>query len=220
MKINKKELISIIQNTESFIKPKIELEQYCIDATSAIDILFFAGFEYSDITNRFIVDLGSGTGRLSIASAYLNANAVLSVDIDINALNSLQRNIKNLRLENIIFPLCADVGNLELSKKHLLRNVRITTIMNPPFGVKKRKADRIFLEKAFSFSDVVYSIHLAGEKVYNFISKFCERFNWRIDNYFPYTMILERTFKFHTKKTKQIDVNVFRFVKKKIYNIK
>ena len=218
MKINKKELISIIHNTEAFIKPKIELEQYCIDASSAVDILFFAGFEYNDITDRFIVDLGSGTGRLSIASAYLNANAVLSVDIDYNALNSLKRNITSLGLENIIFPLCSDVKHVELIKELLLNNIRITTIMNPPFGVKKRNADRIFLEKAFTFSDVIYSIHLAGENVLKFISKFCEKFNWRIDNYFPYKMILERTFDFHTRKTKQIDVNVFRFVKNKIKN--
>ncbi|MHA2390390.1 MAG: hypothetical protein ACXAEX_00335 [Promethearchaeota archaeon] len=68
MKINKNELISIIQNTKTFINPKIELEQYCIDAISAVDIIYFAGFEYDDITNRFIIDLGSGTGRLSIAA--------------------------------------------------------------------------------------------------------------------------------------------------------
>ncbi len=215
MKINKKELISIIQNTEAFINPKVELEQYCIDAISAVDIIFFAGFEYNDITNRFIIDLGSGTGRLSIASAYLNANAILSVDIDNNALLSLKRNITDLGLENIIFPLCSNVKNLELNKKHLINTTRITTIMNPPFGVKKRKADRTFLEKAFTFSDVIYSIHLAGEKVFNFISKFCEKFNWYIENFFPYNMILERSFDFHTKKTKEIDVNVFRFVKKK-----
>jgi putative methylase len=84
--------------------------------------------------------------------------------------------------------------------------------------VKKKKADRIFLEKAFTFSDVIYSIHLAGEKVLNFISKFCEKFNLRIDNYFPYNMILERTFDFHKRKTKEIDVNVFRFVKNKVKN--
>ena len=99
---------------------------------------------------------------------------------------------------------------------NLFNNLKITTIMNPPFGVKKRTADRIFLEKAFSFSNVVYSIHLAGEKVFRFISKFCERFDWHIDNFFPYNMILERTFQFHTKKTKYIDVNVFRFVKNRI----
>jgi len=213
MKISKKELISIIQSTESFTKPRVDLEQYCIDALSAVDIIFFAGFEYNDIKNKFIVDLGSGTGRLSIASAYVKANSVLSIDIDFNALNTLKKNIYSLGLEDIIFPLCINVENLEFSKKHLFNNLKVTTIMNPPFGVKKRTADRIFLEKAFSFSNVVYSIHLAGEKTFRFISKFAERFNWHIDNYFPYNMILERSFQFHTKKAKNIDVNVFRFVK-------
>lgn len=213
MKISKKELISIIQSTESFTKPRVDLEQYCIDALSAVDITFFAGFEYNDIKNKFIVDLGSGTGRLSIASAYLKANSVLSIDIDFNALNTLKKNIYSLGLEDIIFPLCTNVENLEFSKKHLFNNLKVTTIMNPPFGVKKRTADRIFLEKAFSFSNVVYSIHLAGEKTFRFISKFAERFNWHIDNYFPHNMILERSFQFHTKKAKNIDVNVFRFVK-------
>ena len=213
MKINKKQIISIIQNTESFTTPTVELEQYCIDALSAVDIIYFAGFEFDDINNKFIVDLGSGTGRLSIASAYLNASMVLSVDIDLLALNILKENIFRLGLENVILPLCNDVKYLEFSKETLFSNLKITTIMNPPFGVQKRTADRIFLEKAFSISDVVYSIHLAGEKVFNFISKFCEKFNWHIDNFFPYEMILERSFQFHTKKVKSIDVNVFRFVK-------
>jgi putative methylase len=215
MKINKKRLISVIQNTESFSKPKIELEQYCIDALSAVDIIYFAGFEFNDINNKFVIDLGSGTGRLSIASAFLNASMVLSVDIDLLALNILQKNIYKLGLENIILPLCNDVKYLEFSKNTLFNNLKITTIMNPPFGVQKSTADRIFLEKAFSISDVVYSIHLAGDKVFNFLSKFCNNLNWHIDNFFPYEMILERSFQFHTQKVKKIDVNVFRYVKKR-----
>ncbi|MFW9821707.1 MAG: METTL5 family protein [Candidatus Thorarchaeota archaeon] len=214
MKINKKELISIIQTTETFTKPKVKLEQYCIDATSATDIIFFAGFEYNDINNRFIIDLGAGTGRLSIASAYLNANVVLSLDLDYEALYVLKRNIISLGLENIIFPLCIDIRNFELYKNSILNHTKITTIMNPPFGVQKHRADRFFLEKAFEFSDVIYSIHLAGEKVKNFISKYSEKFNWYIDNFFPYILILERTFEFHTKKAKKINVNVFRLKRK------
>ena len=213
MKINKKQLISIIQNTESFTTPKVELEQYCIDALSAVDIIYFAGFEFNDINNKLVIDLGSGTGRLSIASAFLKPSMVLSVDIDLLALNILKENIFRLGLENVILPLCNDVNYLGFSKEPLFSNLKITTIMNPPFGVQKRTADRIFLEKAFSISDVVYSIHLAGEKVFNFISKFCEKYNWHIDNFFPYEMILERSFQFHTKKVKSIDVNIFRFVK-------
>ena len=112
--INKKDLISLIQQTNGFLNPKIELEQYCIDAQSAVDIVFFAGVEFNDIKNKLVIDLGAGTGRLSIASAYLRASYVLSVDIDINALRILKENVKGLGLEDIVLPLCSDVNRFEI----------------------------------------------------------------------------------------------------------
>ncbi len=213
MKINKKELVSIIQNTETFIKPKIELEQYCIDAKSAVDIIFFAGFEFNDIKHNLIFDLGTGTGRLSIACAFMKAHIVISIDIDWDALIVLKRNIQSLDLEQIIFPICSDMNNFEIKRLHLPYNMKITTIMNPPFGVQRKTADRIFLERAFTFSDVVYSIHLASDKIHRFISKFIKKFNWIIDYVFPLKMVLEKTFQFHTQKKKKIDVNIYRFIK-------
>lgn len=84
--------------------------------------------------------------------------------------------------------------------------------MNPPFGVQAKSADRAFLEKAFAFSDIVYSIHLAGEKTRNFMRRFIKKFNWRIDNIIPYNMVLEKTFPFHSHKRKKIEVDVYRFV--------
>jgi len=86
--------------------------------------------------------------------------------------------------------------------------------MNPPFGVKHKTADRIFLEKAFSFSNVVYSIHLANENVHKFILNYIKKFNWKVDNVVPFKMILEKSFRFHNQKIKKIDVNVYRFLKK------
>ncbi|TFG01631.1 MAG: DNA methylase [Promethearchaeota archaeon] len=212
-KINKKDLISIIQNTQTFIEPKIKLEQYTIDATCAVDLIFFAGFEFNDIKNKLIFDLGAGTGRLSIASALMKANCILSIDKDWKALCILKNNIKNLDLEHIIFPICAEVKYLEISKLFMPKNLKITTIMNPPFGVQNKTADRIFLEKAFSFSDVIYSIHLASEKVHKFILNYIKKFNWKVDNVIPFNMILEKSFKFHTQKIKKIDVNLYRFLK-------
>ena len=86
--------------------------------------------------------------------------------------------------------------------------------MNPPFGVQKESADRIFLERAFSFSNVIYSIHLANKKVHNFISNFIRKYNWKIDYVLPFNMILEKTFEFHQLKKKKINVNLYRIIKK------
>ncbi len=191
------------------------MEQYCIDASCAVDIVFFAGFEFNDINQRIIIDLGTGTGRLSIASTYFKPTYVLSVDIDISALFILKSNVKKLQLEHMIFPICADVRYFEISKFLLPENLKITTIMNPPFGVKKRTIDRFFLERAFSFSDIIYSIHLANKKVHNFISNFIRKYKWEIDYVLPFNMILERTFQFHKQKKKKINVNVYRFTKNK-----
>ena len=214
MAISKKEFIFRIQNTETFIDPKVELEQYSIDASCAVDIIYIAGFEFNDINQKIIVDLGAGTGRLSIASTFFKPAYVLSVDIDLSALFILKKNIKKLQLENIIFPICTDVKYFEISKFLLPKNSQITTIMNPPFGVKKRTADRIFLERAFAFSNIVYSIHLANKGVHNFISNFIRKYNWKIDYVLPFNMILERSFQFHEQKKKKINVNLYRFIKK------
>jgi len=115
-------------------------------------------------------------------------------------------------LEDIISPVCVDVIYFELKKSE-----KITTIMNPPFGSRNENkyADRQFLETAFSFSDVIYSIHSASDKVRNFISKFAMKFNWKIDNVIPYKLRLEKSFQFHQQKVKFIDVEVYRFKKNK-----
>ena len=214
MKISKKNLISIVQNTETYKNPKIKLEQYCINATCAVDIIYYAGFEYDDINNAVVIDLGSGTGRLSIASAFLNAKYILSVDIDIDAIKILNRNIKSLRLDSVIFPICADIKYFEISKRSLPKNTKTTTIMNPPFGVQSRYADRVFLNRAFSFSNIIYSIHLAGQKIQNFIFNYVKKYNWIVDNILPYNMILENTYPFHSHKRKKIDINIYRFIRK------
>ena len=181
---------------------------------STVDIVYFAGFEFNDIENKILFDLGAGTGRLSIASAYFRPKFIISIDIDPFALHILKRNTLKLELDHIISPLCADIGSFEILRSNFFGKTQITTIMNPPFGVQKRKADRKFLEQAFKLSNVIYSIHLANDKVHQFILDYISKFNWHVDYAFPYKMVLERSFYFHTKKVKKIDVTIYRFIKK------
>ena len=65
----------------------LKIGLYCINSKSAVDIIYYAGFEHNDIKGKIILDLGAGTGRLSIASLYLQAISVLSVDIDFKSLS-------------------------------------------------------------------------------------------------------------------------------------
>lgn len=181
---------------------------------SAADIIYFAGFEFDDIANHLIIDLGSGTGRLSIASVFLRANQVIGIDFDWAAIKIFKQNISDLDLNHLISPICANVSNFEISKKNLTDSLKITTIMNPPFGVQKRTADRAFLLKAFNFSDTIYSIHLHNEKVHDFLSNFINKNGWKIDYVFPFKMELEKTFPFHTQKKKDINVVIYRIIKK------
>lgn len=116
-------------------------------------------------------------------------------------------------MEKDILPLCTDVRNLQFKPKFLSSSPKITTIMNPPFGVQNPGADRPFLETAFSISDIIYSIHLAHENVHKFIRNFARKKGWHIDYVLPYNMVLEKSFEFHEKKRKQIDVNLYRFKK-------
>lgn len=150
---------------------------------------------------------------MSITSAYFKAESILSIDLDWSALLILKENIQKLGLQYIISPLCADIRNVQLSRNLLPVNLKITTIMNPPFGVQTKTADRSFLVKAFSFSDVIYSIHLSNKKTRIFFADYVRKFKWRIDNIIPFNMVLENTFPFHNQKTKKIEVDLYRFLK-------
>ena len=211
--MKKKNLISIIQSTASFSNPRIELEQYCIDAISAVDIAYFAGFEFNDIHKNLIIDLGTGTGRLSLASSFFNPIKVIGIDLDWSAIQIFKKNIFHLELQHLIYPICMDVSNLTLHRDFLLDEIQITTIMNPPFGVQRKRADRVFLMSAFTYSNVIYSIHLDHQDVFKFITKFVGKNGWVIDYSFPFQMRLERSFPFHSKKMKEINVRIYRIIK-------
>lgn len=204
----------MIQKTEPFSDPQVELEQYTIDAKCAVDIAYIAGVEFDDIREHFIFDFGTGTGRLSLASAFFNPHKIVSIDIDCSALRRLRLNALSLNLWDKIDPICTEISKFEPNLGFLKQKINITTIMNPPFGVQRKRADRSFLKKSFSLSDVIYSIHLNNEKVTKFISKFANEHQWRIDFIFPFNMVLEHSFWFHTQKKKNIDVNLFRFIKR------
>jgi putative methylase len=202
--MKKKELEIFLQKIPTFEKPKPELEQYITPAEIAADILFIA-FQFGDIENKTILDLGCGTGIFSVGAAITGAKKVIGIDVDENAI----KNAKAFAKEN----------NLEIDFK--IQNIQDveskcdTIIMNPPFGAQKSnlKADRKFIEKGFELSKVIYSLHLS--KTIPFIEKMISSLGGHIDFSKKYYFKMKHSLDFHEKKMKKFDVTFLRILTKR-----
>ncbi|MCS7120995.1 MAG: METTL5 family protein [Archaeoglobaceae archaeon] len=196
----KRELEITLEKLEGFKNPKIKLEQYVTPTKLAAFILTQAKiFEDIDI----VVDLGCGTGILAIGAALLGGDS-LGIDVDHEAVSIAKKNAEKIGV-NVDFFVC-DVKDFCCKKE-------VTTIMNPPFGIQKRGADRPFLKKALEISKVVYSIHSAGSE--EFVKKVASERSFKVTNVWKFKIPLKRTYSFHEKEFKEIAVEVFRLAKLK-----
>ena len=196
--MRKKELEIILERLKGFQKPKIWLEQYTTPPSLASFLVITA--ELNGDLNT-VVDLGCGTGILAIACSILGHYSI-GVDIDTEALRIAKENAEMLNVE-ADFVAC-DVRDFEVKEP-------VTVIMNPPFGIQRRHADRPFLMKALEISDVVYSIHSAGSS--KFVRKVSEENGFDVTHQWNFSIPLRRTYSFHEKAFKYIPVEVFRIEK-------
>ena len=84
--------------------------------------------------------------------------------------------------------------------------------MNPPFGVKVRHVDKIFLNKAFEIGKIVYSFHKSETK--NFVKAFSDDNGFKVTNILDFEFPLKATQSYHSRRIKRIRVSCFRIKKK------
>tara|TARA_Y100000310_G_scaffold314748_1_gene364429 strand:+ start:1774 stop:2436 length:663 start_codon:yes stop_codon:yes gene_type:complete len=206
---SKKALAVLLSSLEGFKGPKVRVEQYVTDPEIAAEVLWQAHMK-GDIA-KVSVDLGCGPGMLGIGLLVLGAQKVYFVDFDKKVMDIAKRNVakiesecKGLKIaENVVF-MCQDIKDF---------NEQVDLVfMNPPFGIKVRHMDKVFLEKAFSLGKVVYSFHKTESK--NFLASFSKDNNFDITDVFDFEFPLKATMSFHSKKIKNIFVSCFRFEKK------
>jgi len=192
--MKKKELEIILESLESFQSPDVRLEQYPTPPPLASELLVFASLK-GDLDGT-VFDLGCGTGILAIGAKLLGAERVVGFDIDPESIAIARGNARRLNLD-VEFRVM-DIEDIEGEAD--------TVVMNPPFGIKKRHADRAFLEKALEVGDVIYTIHSAGSRV--FVEKFISPS--RVTDYMELKIPMKKIYKFHRKDVRYIDVELFR----------
>ncbi|MFO8016883.1 MAG: METTL5 family protein [Candidatus Woesearchaeota archaeon] len=189
-----------LSKLDTFEKPELSTEQYPMDSEIGAEVLWDAYFR-GDIENKVIADLGCGTGLLGIGALMLGARLVYFVDSDSNAISAAKKNLEQFSIskESAVF-MEKDINDFD---------ERADTVMqNPPFGTKTKHADREFLMKAFSTSDIIYTFHKATSK--NFIEKITEDNGFSISNYYEFNFPIKASQLFHKRRIHRIKVGCWR----------
>lgn len=193
--MKKRKLDMILERLEGFAAPDPRLEQYSTPAPIASELLYSALLR-GDLEGT-VCDLGCGTGILAIGAALLGARSV-GVELDPAAIKIAKENSRRLGVD--LEFVRGDAASIAL------KNVS-TVVMNPPFGAQKgSQGDRAFLRKAMEIAEVIYSIHNAGSE--GFIRRFVEP--CEVEEVQRIAFPLKRSFKFHSKEVKIIEVELYR----------
>ncbi|MBI2148697.1 methyltransferase [Candidatus Woesearchaeota archaeon] len=196
--MDKKEIAIKLSKLNDFAELNINLEQYKTDSEIASELLWVA-YQNGDIKGKTIADLGCGNGILGMGALLLDASFVYFLDIDKNALDVCKDNLDSFYKGKNYELILGDVPAF---------NKKIdTVIMNPPFGVQKRKADKVFLEAAMENSNKTYSIHKIESK--KFIQSLCNDHGFSVDNIMERKFILRKTYGFHKKNKYNFDIGIW-----------
>jgi len=201
--VKRKELETLLSKIESYLRPKLSLEQYTTPPQLVAILLQTAAYTFNDIIGKRVCDLGCGVGRLSIAAAYLGAGEVLGIDIDKEAVHAAKDSAERLGL-NIGWV----AGDIEA-----LVGTFDTVIQNPPFGVRSRGTDVKFLRKAFELGGVVYSIHKSGESNRKYLTKVAEGSGRKAKVLAEARFEIPHQFEFHRKPKYEVKVDLYRIAK-------
>jgi putative methylase len=218
--VRKLDLEIALAKIEPHPHPKAHLEQYTITPEVAAEILYIAAYTNNDVTDKTILDMGCGTGRLAIGGILLGAKEAVGIDIDKSAVKAARKCAEKLGAKEKTHWVAADIA--------ALRGTFDTVLQNPPFGVQKRKADRRFLEKALEVGKHIYSLHKSsGEKlelVTNsskrksylasatpspFLERFTAEHGGKVTAVYRMLMVIPRIFEFHTKRKHKFFVDLY-----------
>jgi putative methylase len=199
--VRKRDLERLLSEIEAHPLPKAYLEQYTSPSKVVAELLYLAAYVYDDVLGKTVVELGCGTGRLATGAALLGAKEVFGVDVDRAAVRVAQKNAEMMGVKEKTHWIVADID--------VVKGTFDTVLQNPPFGVQRKRADRRFITKSLELSNTIYSFHKSGESNREFIKRFIEEHGGKVSNIFPVTMEIPRMFKFHTKKKRSIQVDLY-----------
>jgi putative methylase len=191
-----------VKEINTFENAKLALEQYTLPAQL---IAFILTYLEKDLTNQKIVEFGSGTGRISLPILKFFSQNLLCIDVDPEAMLNLKRllSVQKLNAELLL-------SAIEFLETDSWKKSFTVTIMNPPFGTRRRGIDIVFLEKALNFSEKVISIHKSNPESRSLINKISQNYNKSCEILATLEFPIPPIFLFHQKKSHFVCVDIYK----------
>lgn len=183
----------------------VALEQYATEGDLAA-YWMLAVDQLDGLENKIVADLGAGNGILGIGALLLGAQRVVFVETDEDALAVLRSNLASLEddLPDRAEVVAAYVGLDDLP----LDDVGVV-VMNPPWGVQRERADRPFLEAAFTSG--AKAVHLLHSDRASHVEAVAASHDWKAEAVLRTEFRLPPTYEHHSKRTGTTDVQCWRF---------
>lgn len=204
---SKQDLELELSKLKVFAKPSLFLEQYSTPAHIAADWIWQMALK-GEVAGKTILDAASGPGILGIGLLLMGAKKVYFVDVAKEVMEICVENYNSVKEE-------FELGEAEFIVEDivLFDEAVDLVVQNPPFGTKDEHADKKFLEQAFSFGQIVYSMHKWSTR--SFVEAISRDNDFRITDEWRYAFPLKKAFQFHQKPTVNIDVGLWRMEKGK-----
>lgn len=202
----------LLSKLDAVPDPDPELEQYPTPPDIAADVVNQAQL-HQDL-NGDVIDLGCGNGILALGAAVMGAEEVYGYDVDEQAIEVAEQN-KKLLEEEIDRELPISFVQRDLIE---VGTEADTVIMNPPFGIQREQANRVFLKKAFELAPAVYALLHQSEtkkgKTRRVLAQLADQHGFDTVVLETYDFPLPRTFEFHEKERKDIKVDLYKFFRR------
>ena len=175
--MKKKELESLLSQIRTFSEPIRTLEQYHTPWNVASQFLKIIE-EHFNLEDRTVLDLGAGTGILSLGALFCGSSHVTGIEICPEALKIFDENIDNFGVEDEMIDtiernIFEALEDLEFIEKLRQREFDLV-MMNPPFGCSQNEnIDKRFIEFAWQVTDgPIFVIHKSSRVPG--LEKFCQ----------------------------------------------
>ena len=200
-----KDLEIILSKLQNFEQPSWELEQYATPSNIAAEWVWSMALK-KEVQGKVILDAACGPGTIGIGLLLLGASKVFFVDKDEKVMKICNQNYAAIKREYEIGPAVFVVKDIVD-----FNEVMDIVVQNPPFGTKNKHSDKLFLEKAFSVSPLVYSMHKLSTQI--FVEAISRDHGFTITEVGEYDFPIKAAFTFHTKPVRKIEVGLWRMEK-------